>query len=240
MAYKTFWQWRIVGLSPLGYAAQSIGTAISLNERVAIMAKNGGKASGILTIDQLLKPEQRTQIQNTLNKQAASQDRLFVLEAGMTYQQTSLSPSDMQLLENRRFQIEDIARFMGVPSVLINDTSGSTTWGSGIGQIVQGFEKLNLRPYAERIEASIKRSLMPISDWETIEIEFDFDALLRGDKKTRADALSVEINSGQTTPNEARRQEGKKQQEGGDVLLVNSALVPVDTIQKNNEVGNGA
>ena len=51
-----------------------------------------------------------------------------------------------------------------------------------MSQIVQGFYKLNLRPYLERIEASVKRHLMPSSDWDSVAIEFDFDALLRADQ----------------------------------------------------------
>jgi HK97 family phage portal protein len=85
-------------------------------------------------------------------------EALVVLEAGMKYEQVSLSPQDVQLLQARRFQIEDIARFFNVPSVLINDTSGSTVWGSGIEQIITGWYKLGFRPELERIEQSIVAS----------------------------------------------------------------------------------
>ena len=173
----------LIGLSPLSHAAKSLGVAIASEDRTSVLAKNGGNPSGLLMVDQLLKPEQRTRIEQQLNKKASNGGSLFVLEAGMTYQQTSINPNDQQLLESRRFQIEDIARFMGVPSVLINDTSASTTWGSGISEINQGFYKFNLKPYLERIESAIKKKLMPESDWYNRDIEFNFDSLLRADKK---------------------------------------------------------
>lgn len=227
----------IVGLSPLSHAAKALGTAIALEKRVSVLAENGGNPSGLLMIDKMLKPEQRTAIEQQLNKKASSGGSLFVLEAGMTYQQTSINPTDMQLLQNRRFQIEDIARFMGVPSVLINDTSATTTWGSGISQITEGFYKLNLRPYLERIESSIKKSLMPMEDWESKEIEFNFDSLLRADKKTRADTMSAEINAGILTPNEARQIEGRAPKEGGDDIYLNGSLQPAQQAAEGDNNG---
>jgi HK97 family phage portal protein len=166
----------IVGMSPLGYASNTIGIAIDQANRMGELSANGGKTNGILTVDQALKPDQKTAIKESFaGLQQGNQAELFVLEAGFKYTQTSLSPTDMQLLESRRFSIEDIARFYGVPSVLINDTASSTTWGSGIEQINMGFYKLNLKPYLERIESSMKRHLMPADDWDNIDIVFNFD-----------------------------------------------------------------
>lgn len=229
----------LVGLSPLGYAGNTLGLSKNLSDRQNKLASNGGKTNGILTVDQALKPEQKEAVRKSFaGLQEGNNDQLFVLEAGFNYQQASLSPSDMQLLESRRFSIEDIARFMGVPSVLINDTAASTTWGSGIEQINQGFYKLNLKPYLERIESSIKRHLMQRKDWENIDIEFNFDSLLRADKVTRLEAQSKAVNAGILTPNEARAEEGMKPQEGGDKIYLNGSLVPAGTTQRQTQVIN--
>ena len=230
---KQIWQTKlfgngIVGMSPLSYAAASIKTSEDLENRSATLAGNGGKTTGILTVDQKLNPDQRAKVKSLYSgiETGSKENGLFVLESGMIYQQTALSPADVQLLESRHFSVEDVARFMGVPSVLINDTSGTTAWGSGIEQINMGFYKLNLRPYLERIESSLKRWLMDSSDWESVDIEFDFDALLRADKATRLDAAGKAINSGQLTPNEARANEGLGPLAGGDEIYLNGSLVP--------------
>jgi len=229
-----------IGLSPLSYAASTLGMSIDLSSRMATLSANGGKTNGVLTIDQALKPDQRASIKKTFaGLTEGNRDELLVLEAGMKYQQTSLSPTDMQLLESRRFSIEDVARFMGVPSVLINDTSASTTWGSGIEQINQGFYKLNLKPYLERIESSIKRWLMAQDDWEAVDIEFNFDSLLRADKATRLDSQSKGVNAGILKPNEARAEEGLPPANGGDEIYLNGSLVPAGTNPKAAEVSNG-
>jgi HK97 family phage portal protein len=229
----------IVGMSPLGYARNALGIATALEQRVSTLAANGGRTTGVLMVDDKLTPEQRAQIRkNYAGLEEGTEDQLFILETNMKYVQTSLSPSDVQMIENRRFEVEDIARFMGVPSVLINDTSASTAWGSGIEQINMGFYKLNLRPYLERIEASMKRWLIPEKDWDKIEIEFDFDSLLRADQATRLEGYSKAINSGQMTPDEARAKEGRGKTNGGDVTYLNSTLVPAGTSKEEDTDGN--
>jgi HK97 family phage portal protein len=221
----------IVGLSPLAYARNSIGIGIASDDRVKALASNGFKPTGILTIDKLLKPEQREQIRNAFADLASgSGDPLRVLEAGMSYQQVSMNPKDVQLLETRKFQIEDIARFFGVPSVLINDTSASTTWGSGIEQIVQGFYKLGLRPYLERYEASIANTLLSASDRRNYEFEFDFGALLRGDEITRFQAYKEAINAGFKTINECRQAEGMQPIDGGDRAYLQAQMTPITNL----------
>lgn len=222
----------IIGLSPLEYARNSLGIAISAEDRVSSMANNGFKPSGILMIDKILKPEQRDKIRQSFSDLAeGGEDALRILEAGMTYQQVSMNPKDVQLLESRRFQTEDICRFFGVPSVLVNDTSATTVWGSGIEQIITGFYKLGLRPYLERIEASITNWLLEKDERQRIVPEFDFDLLLRGDEKTRYETYKTAIGSGIRTPNECRKSEGLLPQSGGDDLFMPQQFIPIKKIQ---------
>ena len=198
----------IIGMSPLSYARQSVGIAIAADNRVTKIFSNGAKPSGILTIDKTLTPDQRAQVRNSFSEMSeGNEDRLFVLEAGMQYQQVSMTPQDIQMLDSRRFQIEDIGRFFGVPSILLNQTFGQSSLGSNVSEIMQAFYKLSLRPYLEKIEASVLRWLIQEPGYEA---EFNFDALLRADTKSRLSAYGEAINTGQLTPNEARKAEGRE------------------------------
>lgn len=232
----------IVGLSPLSYAAKSVGIAIAADNRVGKIYSNGAKPSGVLTIDKTLTKEQRAQVRSAFaGLEEGNDDRLFVLEAGMQYQQVSMAPKDIELLDSRRFQIEDIGRFFGVPSILLNQTFGQSSLGSNVYEILSAFYKLNLRPYLEKFEASVPRWLMSYEDGGLYECEFDFDAaLLRADLLTRMQANREAINSGQCTPNEARISEGKPALPGGDQLLIQGAMIPIQQAgQKPVEVTNG-
>ena len=231
----------VVGMSPLAHARNALGIAQASEDRVSSVFRNGAKPSGILMVDQALSKSQREAIRASFSELAESnEDSLVVLDKFMKYQAISMSPEDVELLASRRFQLEDVARFMGVPSVLINDTSQSTVWGSGIQQLIEGSYKLNFRPYLERIELSARVHLLDPSERERYELEFDFDSLLRVDQSARMAANQTAINSGQLTPNEARAMEGRGPMPGGDTLYVQGAMVPLVQPMGSESNGNEA
>jgi HK97 family phage portal protein len=215
----------IIGLSPLDHQKRTLGIAQAAENAVTKIYKNGAKPSGVLTLDKFLTEPQREQIRNKFySLSSGNQDRLMVLEGGMKWESVSLSPQDIELLASRQFQISEICRWYGVPSVMVNDTSSTTVWGSGIEQIVAGFYKITLRPILEKIEASIVANLIQLP---SREVEFDFNALTRGDTKTRYESYRTGIQGGFLMPDEARAQEGMPPAEGGDKLYMQGATVPI-------------
>lgn len=232
----------IIGKSPLMFARNSFGVAQAAEQAVTSVYTNGGKRSGILTIDNVLTDQQRAAIkQNFSDIAVGANERLLVLEAGMQFAPTALSPQDIELLESRKFQIGEICRIFGVPPVLVSDPSGSTTLGSGIQQIVEGFYKLTLRPYLERFESSILRNLLG-KDEKDIVITFDLDALLRTDMKSRMESYQTAIQGGIMTPNEARLREGLEAKDGGDQLFAQVNLAPLELLGENlkSKIGSGS
>lgn len=216
----------IIGLCTLGYARNSVGVGIAAEDSVTKIYNNGGKPSGVLTIDHLLKDDQRAKVrENFKDLSEGESSRLFVLEAGMKYQQVSLSPQDIELLASRKFQIEEIARFFGVPSVLINDTTAGTTWGSGIQEIVTGFFKFGLRPYLNRMQESMKCWLLTPEERLSVDIEFDPSQLLQPGLSDRIKTYKEAVQGGIMAANEARAEEGWNPKDGGDDLLVQRQMV---------------
>jgi HK97 family phage portal protein len=224
----------IVGLSPLDYQRNTLGIAQGAEKAVTQIYKNGGKPSGVLSMDALLTKEQRAQIRaNFSTLTMGTDERLLVLEKGAKFDAISLSPEDIELLESRKFQIGEICRWYGVPSVMVNDNNGTSVWGSGISQIVEGFYKITLRPLLEKIEASIDANLLG-SERLTYHAEFDFDALLRSDSKSRYESYRTGIQGGFITPNEARGWENLPPMEGGDKLYMQGATVPIENAGNAN------
>jgi HK97 family phage portal protein len=223
----------IVGLSPLAHQRNTLGIAIAAEGAVTKIYRNGSKPSGVLTIDKVLTPTQRDEIRKSFATLTMGENnRLMVLEGGTQFQAISLSPQDIQLLESRKFQLSEICRWYGVPSVMVNDTSSTTVWGSGISEIVAGFYKVTLRPILEKIEASILANLMTSLEARRYEVEFDFNALTRGDMKARMDAYRIGIQGGILTPNECRSEEGRQGLEGGDKLYMQGATLPITELGK--------
>lgn len=234
----------VMGMSPLSYARNSIGLASAAEEYGHNFYTKGGRPSAILTIDSVLKKEQREAIQARMSNSMMTSGKagsLMILEAGFKYNPIQMNPDDLQMIQTRRFQLEDIARFFGVPSFLINDTEKTTTWGSGIEQMMIGFYQLGIRPYLSRWEQSIAKNLMTPAERLKYKVEFDFSDLLRGDMKGRGEYLTKLTNNTILTPNEARKKEGLKPLPGGDQLLAQVNLMPLDKLgqeikeENNNE-----
>lgn len=234
-ADKSVWHVRmngdlIVGRSPLQFGRSIFGIAQAAELATTKVYSNGGKRSGTLSLDRLLTPEQRAQIRaNFSTLTTGTDERLLVLEMGAKFEAISMSPQDIELLSSRKFQIDEICRWFGVPSILVNQNEGSTTLGSSTAEIISAFYKLNMRPILEAIEISAQTHL--IKD-PNIEIEFDFEGLLRASQKDRYEGYRIGINSGLLTPNEARAMEWLPKAEGGDQLLIQGAMIPIQNAGK--------
>lgn len=229
----------IVGKSPLAFGRNMFGIAQAAEQSVSKIYANGGKPSGVLSFDRLLTPAQRASVrENFATLTTGTDDRLLVIEQGMKFDAVSMSPQDIELLASRKHQIDEIARWFGVPSILINQNEGSTTLGSSTAEIISGFYKLNLRPYLERIEASVKTWLFTPEEANQYEFEFDFEGLLRSDLKSRLEGYRTAVAGTILTPNEVRRIEGWPRVDGGDVLLSQVNMTPIDKLGQVAPGGN--
>jgi HK97 family phage portal protein len=230
------------GLSPLGYAARSITEAWALQESATKLAAAGNKPGGTLMVDRVLKPEQREAVRANFKDLEEANTKLFVLEAGMKYEKLSITPEEAQMMEQRKFAVDYIARVFRVPSHMVNQSGSTSTWGSGLEQMNLAFMSYTLGPYLERIEQAFERALLTDAERETTMIEFDFEPLLRADSKARAEYISSMTQNGVLTRNEARRMEGRAglTEPNADALTVQVNLTTLGKLGETSANRQGA
>ena len=224
------------GLSPIGVVRNTVGNALAGEKTAGKMFANGMQVAGVLSSDQILKADQRKQLGEVLGQFAGSDKagKIAVLEAGLKYQQLTINPQDAQMLETRQFSVEQICRIFGVPPVMIGHASnGTTTWGSGIEQLILQFTKTCLTPLLRSIESAVYRDLLDAKTRKTTVVKFNMEGLLRGDSQARAEFLQKMVNTGIYTPDEARSYENKASKPGGDQLIVNGTMQPLHGIGHN-------
>lgn len=210
----------LMGISPIAYGAQSIGVGLAASAKTTRLMSNGAKPTGALKTEKYLKKEQRQALREELDILINGDDGdLAVLEGNMQFEPMSLTPEDLELISIRKLSVEDACRYFGVPPILVF-TDSTTTWGSGIEQIIDGFYKFGLRPYLERIEESIRIHLLDRTEWDKYEFEFKTKDLLRASYLQRISSNKDRIYSGQSSINEIRREEGDPPDPNGDFLLV--------------------
>lgn len=226
------------GLSRLDYMRATTTESTNAQGQASKLFSAAGKPTGVLMVDSVLTKDQRAAINNSFRDMASgTTSRLFVLEASMKYQQLSLSPEDQQLLETRQFTVEEIGRWFGVPSVLINQ-SNVTAWGSGIEQLVEGFYKLTIRPLLVSIEQAITKRVLTAGQRATLTVEFSLEGLLRSNLKDRAEIYAKLVQNGLKTRNECRQLENDPPIPGGDELTAQTNLAPLRVLGTMQGAGN--
>lgn len=220
-----------VGFAKLDFMRVTTDEIYKAQQSASKIFGSGGKPTGVLMVDSVLKPEQRNAIRASFGEMAsgASTGRLFVLEAKMDYKQLGISPEDQQLLQSRHFGVEEICRWFDVPPVLAHH-SNVTTWGSGIDSIMDGWYKLSIRPILVAIEQAVTKRVLTPRQRASMSVEFNFDALLRGNAKDRAELHSKNVQNGIMTRNECRQLENLPPISGADELTAQTNLVPVNML----------
>jgi HK97 family phage portal protein len=192
----------IRGLAPLTVARNSIGAGLAGDEAAARMFENGATIAGLVTTEEeVTEPEAQT-IAASLNGKltgARNAGKIAFVNRQLKFSPWTQTMEDAQFLESRAFQVEEIARFFGLPKVLLAE-DGASTWGSGIAELVRGLEKFTFRPWAARVEAALS-TLLEGGRF----VEIDFAGLLAPSPADELEIMEREINIGLLTLDEARR-----------------------------------
>lgn len=223
-----------MGLSPVGYARQTLGLVADTDRAASAAFRNGIRPSGFLVVPERSSPEAIRNARKVYLEPIAGPNatgRAGILEKGMDWKEVKGMPvADMQLLQGRSFNVEEICRWFRVPPFMIGHTEKSTSWGTGLEQQMLAFVTFSLRPYLTRIEQAIRKQLLPPGERRTIYAEFSVEGLLRADSQGRAALLAALAQNGFLTRNEGRAYDNRPPLPGGDVLTVQSNLVPLDQL----------
>ena len=225
-------------MSVIQYGARSaIGNALAMDSYSGKFFENGAHPSIILNAAGKMSSEQVTALQNAfVNKYSGAENahRLpLVLTEGLQAKEISLSAEDAQLIEARQFQVLDICRAFGVPPHLVGETTGSTTWGSGIESMGRSFVTYTLQPWLRKIEQELNRKLFPRDTGRFVE--FYRDALIEGDSAAQASYFRSALGGpgagdGHLTINEVRKIKRMPPIAGGDeVYRAPNKIQPIQT-----------
>lgn len=224
-----------VGLTPIQFGADIIGSALATNEAASNVFKNGLQNSGFMTSSVPLNPEQRTALRNNLQQFMGSSNagKVMLLEGGFDYKGITINPETAQLLESRSFSIEEICRWFGVPPVIIGHMEKQSSWASSIESLYTQFLITGLRPMLVNIEQEIGRCLLDNDD--SYFAEFAVEGLLRADSNGRASYYKQALQDGWMNRNEVRAKENLPPIEGGDKFTIQLNMTTLDKVGQSEE-----
>jgi HK97 family phage portal protein len=224
----------IVGISPIAYAAETVGVGLNAQRYGSSFFDNGAVPSvAISSPNKLEKDVARRWADewNASHQGTSNAHKVAVLSGGATMSAVSITPEDAQFLQTRQFTVPDVARVYGVPPHLIADASNSTSWGTGLSEQNIAFGQFSLRPWTERIEEAHGR-LLTLDGLPDVFLKLNMDAVLRASLSDRYESYKIAIDSEFMTPNEARRFEDMAPVPWGDVpppTVRREAVGPLDS-----------
>lgn len=226
-----------VGLSPISYARDSLGLAMDTDDAARSSFTEGLRGSGFVIVPGKPTKEQRQQIRETFIDPMVgpgASGRAGMLEQGMDWKPIGSMPAkDMQLIEARGFNVEELCRWFRVPPFMIGHTEKSTSWGTGLEQQMIGFLTFSLRPYLTRIEQAVKKQLILPEERARFYAEFNLEGLMRADSAGRAALYTAALGDtqkpGWMVRNEIRALENMPPVPGWDepVALIQQTPAPV-------------
>jgi HK97 family phage portal protein len=197
---------QIVGVSPIAYAAETVGVGLNAQRYGSSFFENGALASAVIETPDKFSDEAAKRFRDTWNaghEGVGNGNKIGVLTNGAKLTKVSIAPEEAQFLETRQFTVPDVARIYGVPPHLIADASNSTSWGSGLSEQNLAFGQFSLRPWTERVEEGHGR-LLTLDGLPDVFMKLNMDAVLRASLKDRYESYQIAIEGEFMVPNEAR------------------------------------
>jgi HK97 family phage portal protein len=233
----------VVGVERNNYARETYGLTVSAETFAAKQFANGGRPGGVITFDTFLNAEQREKARALyagISEGAVNANRLWILEGGSKYQQLEFTADQMQMLATRSMQLSEIARFFGVPEVMIGaGVNSSSAWPASFEQQLLYFLNFTLNPYLDEWEAAIRQRLIPLDARDEVFADHDVSNFIKMDSQTKGQFLATLVQNGLMTRNEARVVLHLPTIQGGDELTVQTNLAPLDQLELTNAAQAG-
>lgn len=205
----------LTGISPLSLMAEEIGLGLGGTRHSSSYMKRG-RPLGFVGVDDWINAKQEEQLERQQEKLKKDPWGILVLGNKARWNNIALNAKDIELLDTRNFQIADIARFFGVPPILVGlmDRAGFKS----VEQLMRGFVTTTLNGWVQRFEHECKLKLFTRDEQFKYRIHLNMDHLQRGDMQAISETWERKIRHGWPL-NDWRREEGYKPVEGGDTPL---------------------
>ncbi len=200
----------VTGLSVVEYAKQSIGLSVVQERFASRFIANQASPSGIVTVKGSITPDGMKRMRAELDqvvKGPRNAGRFLISDGAVDFKSIGVTPQDAEFLAQRRFSVEEIARWFGVPPQKIGDTSKQTF--ANYEQANIAFLTDTLLPLITGLEQEVNRKLFrramtgrgqPFS-------KINVAAIARADMEKRTRAYALGRQWGWFSVNDIRRME---------------------------------
>jgi HK97 family phage portal protein len=197
----------VTAFVPTTLSRDAIGLARATELHSGSFFGNGAQPGTYIETDQPHKPEVLARFKEQWNDAHAGPDKAYktvIMPFGFHRKQIEIRNDTSQLIETRKYQVEEVARAYRVPPHLLGDLSNVRF--STVEQSAIDFVTFSLIPWCRRWEMACRRDL--VVDDKQYFCQFDVNALMAGDYAARSQFIREMANLGALDVDEIRAQIG--------------------------------
>lgn len=229
------------GLSRMEALRSTIFAEDSSRNAVSSMWRNAGRPNLVLQTPNRLSDTGAKRLKAAFDQAHAGSSnagQTLVLEDGVEAKPFQMTAVDLQLIESRRMNREEIAAVYDIAPTLIGILDHATF--SNITEQMRAFYRDTMAPVIELIQSVMDTYVGAFWSRKNI-MRFATDEVMRGDYEMRMDAAHKGVSVAAITPNEARELLGLNRYDDpkADKLYCNSAIqelgTPGEVIRMNTQ-----
>lgn len=219
----------ISGKSTITYAREDLGMEMARRDSGAKFWQDGGQPTQLLIPQQKITPTQEAQLKTSF-REKKREGGAVTAPFGVEVVSLSMSPADQEFIMSGNFSIAAICRWFGVPLHKLSELERATF--SNIEHQAIEFLQDTISPIIEKVENEYETKCYTLPSEADMELEFDMNTYQRADIQGRSEYYRTAVQNALKTPNEVRKAEGDNAMEGGDRLLIQQNMMPLDKIDQ--------
>lgn len=226
----------VKGVGVLDEGSMTLEGATGLDEYSKNVNANGFNARGVIETEKVMSKPSRDSLKAMLKSffhGGKNAGKVLLLDDGMKFKALSLSPADMNLLQQKNFTVQDIARLLKMPGYLLGASDSSMVY-SNVEQTQLQFLQMTIDPILRLIEDTFNKYLLTEDEKSSNYFwEFSTQNMLRTTPEKEIKMYSDAVKGSLLTVNEARRKLNWSNIEGMDRPLIMSGMCIID---ENGEI----
>ena len=169
-----------------------------------ILAKTGGNKKGFINSEKTLDQAAIDLLKEQWNKMySGNSENCVVLNKGLTFQESAVTPTEMQMNENKVTNGDEICKILNIPpSIITGDGKANTN-------DYEKMVKIAILPAVTSFITCLNRDLLLEREKESFYFAPDLKELLKGDLEKRFKAYEIAIKNKILGVNEVRYEEDK-------------------------------
>ena len=220
------------GISTIKYADMTLHGTHAAENHSENFFKSGAGLMGVLKASAPLTNEQKRQVAESWRLSIANTmgGGVAILPQGLDFQAIAISPEDSQLLETRKYNVVEIARFFNISPVKLFDYSNVSY--STLEQTSLSYLQDTILPFTQLMEDEFNLKLFKPSEVGKISVDFDYSVLVQTDKTTESEYYTKLLTNGVLTINDVRSKLGFEPsvEEGSDKHWMQISYATIENI----------